>query len=419
MKIGFLLAGTEISGGVNVILEHAGYLAKTRNDVFMIVPGGKKHHDVSWHHIAKTMKWIAADNCSEIEFDILVTTFWVTCYQHDMINARHYVYFNQSVESRFYPGEQQKYLAEATYMLGYHVITEASWIKKYIYDKYAVDAFLVRNGIDKSLFLEKGHCVKKREEGRLRILVEGPLDLDFKNVKKTIELCKKSNADEIWLLTRTEIEEELNIDRVFCRVPINTVGAIYRSCDLIVKLSYIEGMFGPPLEMFHCGGTAIVYDVSGYDEYIVHGYNSLVVPTDNEKLVIDYINKLKEDPSLLQKLKNGASVTAQNWIDWTESSRQFAEVLKDIFNNLQSNKDSVASRIGTVKQLCSSIESNQTYFSNEIARLNQELSQLLNRKAYRITLPIRKITEMMRRILKMKKNTNRGFLKSHKMSKIK
>jgi hypothetical protein len=38
---------------------------------------------------------------------------------------------------------------------------------------------------------------------------------------------------------------------------------VYRSCDILGKLSYVEGMFGPPLEMFHCGWTAIVYNVTG------------------------------------------------------------------------------------------------------------------------------------------------------------
>jgi hypothetical protein len=65
-------------------------------------------------------------------------------------------------------------------------------------------------------------------------------------------------------------------------------------------------MFGPPLEMFHCGGTAIVYDVTGHDEYIRHGVNSLVVERDNELQVVDWLKKLKNDIGLLDKLKAGA-----------------------------------------------------------------------------------------------------------------
>ena len=98
---------------------------------------------------------------------------------------------------------------------------------------------------------------------------------------------------------------------------------IYRSCDVIVKLSYVEGMFGPPLEMFHCGGTTIVYDVTGHDEYIEHEKNGLVVKTDDDDKVVEYINKLKDNPRYLNKLKKEALVTAKNWISWEESSLRF------------------------------------------------------------------------------------------------
>jgi glycosyltransferase involved in cell wall biosynthesis len=108
--------------------------------------------------------------------------------------------------------------------------------------------------------------------------VEGPLGVSYKNVEKTIELCRQAEVDEIWLLTSSEVTDYPGVNRCFSRVPITETAAIYRSCDLLVKLSYVEGMFGPPLEMFHCGGTALVYDVTGHDEYIRHQQNSIVVP---------------------------------------------------------------------------------------------------------------------------------------------
>ncbi len=71
------------------------------------------------------------------------------------------------------------------------------------------------------------------------------------------------------------------------KIPVESTPVIYRSCDVLLKLSKVEGMFGPPLEMFHCGGTAITYDVTGSEEYLVSGRNSLVVPMDDEKAVAD------------------------------------------------------------------------------------------------------------------------------------
>ena len=236
------------------------------------------------------------------------------------------MYFVQSIESKFYPDNEPglKILAEMTYMLGMKVITEATWIKEYL-EKYGIDAYLVHNGIRKDIFTVEGDTFEKCDG--LRILVEGPVDVGFKNIPKTVKLVKQSEADEIWMLTSSDVKEYDGVDRVFSRVPPVDCAKIYRSCDAIVKLSYVEGMFGPPLEMFHCGGTTVVYDVTGHDEYIEHEKNGLVAKTDDDEKVVEYINKLK-DKKYLNKLKKNAIETAKNWVSWEESTLNFYNTIK-------------------------------------------------------------------------------------------
>jgi len=210
------------------------------------------------------------------------------------------------------------------------VITEAAWIREYLHDNYNRTPFLVRNGIRKDLYREHGDCAAPRVAGMLRVLVEGPVDVAYKNVPRSVELCRQAGADEVWLLSSSEISDFPGVDRVFSRVPILKTPEIYRSCDVLVKLSYIEGMFGPPLEMFHCGGTAIVYNVTGHDEYIVHDRNSLVVDRDDEDQVVACLRRLKNDPGTLQRLQRGAAATARSWPGWEDSSAEFDRALQAI-----------------------------------------------------------------------------------------
>ena len=56
---------------------------------------------------------------------------------------------------------------------------------------------------------------------------------------------------------------------------------IYGSADVLVKASNAEGMFGPPLEMFSTGGTAVAWHVQGAEEYMSDRYNSLLVPMNS------------------------------------------------------------------------------------------------------------------------------------------
>jgi hypothetical protein len=139
-----------------------------------------------------------------------------------------------------------------------------------------------------------------------------------------------SEADEVWLLTSSLVDHYPGVDRLFSRVPVEETAEIYRSCDVLIKLSRVEGMFGPPLEMFHCGGTAISYNVTGHDEYMVDARNSFVLNMEDETGVVEKINQLKNNPELLVALKNEAMETAEDWPDWDQSASKFEDTLKEI-----------------------------------------------------------------------------------------
>jgi len=330
MKIAFIVGSAAISGGTNVIFEHAIRINnRGKLQVHIVMENELDLEDLFWHPGAKNLNWLTFKDAEKIMFDAVIATWWVTTFESFRLKSKAYLYFNQSVESKFYRADNiidRKY-ADSTYFLGLNVITEATWIQKYLRNKYQIDSELVLNGIRKDIYKVDGSSIAPRDPDKLRVLVEGPLGVFFKNTEKTIELCLKSKADEVWLMTSSDINDYKGVDKVISRVPIEKTSEVYRSCDVVVKLSYVEGMFGPPLEMFHCGGTAIVYDVTGHDEYIRHNFNGLIVKTDDEEQVIKNLNFLKENPEEVERLKKGALDTANLWIDWDESSKYFEDAL--------------------------------------------------------------------------------------------
>lgn len=332
MKWAVLLGSAAVGGGTYVIFEHAVRAMEYGADVTIVTMEYVAKKELYWHDKAQKLKWKTIQEAEKETYDVVICTWWRLVYDAYRLKGKHYIYFVQSVESRFYPVEEKplRQLAEATYMLPMPVITEAVWIQEYLTKNYLKKVRLVRNGIRKDIYTPEGKCYAPREKGRLRVLVEGPVDVAFKNVPKTVSLCRKSQADEIWLMTSSDIKSYPGIDRVFSKVPIEETPQIYRSCDVIVKLSYVEGMFGPPLEMFHCGGTAVTYDVTGYDEYIEHGINALVAARDDDKKVIEYLNKMKQEPAYLKKLKAGALNTARQWNSWEQSSALFYETVREL-----------------------------------------------------------------------------------------
>ena len=352
-KIAFLIDKPILSGGIYVIFEHAIRMNRAEDVcVHLIMENELNTNDLNWHPEAKELTWLTYQESQELVFDAVVATWWKTCYELYRIKSKSYFYFNQSIESFFYKDQDVllKTYADSTYMLGLNIITEATWIKKYIKYNYGIEAQLVRNGIRKDIYTTDGPYPYKKVKGNLRVLVEGPLGVFYKNTEKAIELALKSKADEVWLLTSTEIREYKNVDKVFSKISIWETPNIYRSCDIVLKLSYVEGMFGPPLEMFHCGGTAIIYDVTGHDEYIINNFNSLVIKTNDEQQVIDKINFLKENPDELERLKQGAIQTAKDWHNWDIASDKFMNAIFSAINNNFNNQLNLENKTALIQQ---------------------------------------------------------------------
>lgn len=329
----FLVGSTAISGGTFVILQHALALKSLGWNVTLACQM-IDHGSDPWHPALDELDLVKIEDIGDVSFDVAVATWWRTVLEIHRVNARQYVYFVQSVESRFYGDdpilESIVELVNETYELELLVITIAAWIQMYLFSEHGAPSLLVRNGIRKDLFASVGPRFAPLRQDGLRVLVEGPVGVPMKNVDAAVRLARAGGASEVWLVSGNAGESNHLVDRFFRTVRVEDMAMIYRSCDVLLKLSRVEGMFGPPLEMFHCGGTVITYDVTGFEEYVIDGINGLVVPMDDEPGVIAAVHKLATDRSLLARLKHGALLTAAEWMDWEKSSREFAGFMNSI-----------------------------------------------------------------------------------------
>jgi len=108
------------------------------------------------------------------------------------------------------------------------------------------------------------------------------------------------------------------------------MASAYAGHDVVLKLSRIEGMFGPPLEGFHCGATCVVTPVTGHDEYVAHGFNGLVTDWDDERGTARLLDLLARDRALLHELRLNAVRTARAWPSWSDQAHVMAAALRAI-----------------------------------------------------------------------------------------
>jgi len=340
MRLCFLVGSLAISGGTYVIVQHASYLRGQGFDITLAVQESFTPATLLWHDQIPKLRCIPFEDAKSEHFDLVIATWWKTALELGNFDAGRYAYFVQSIESRFYPGDERplQALVDSTYRLPVSYVTEADWIRVQLLECFGQKATLVRNGIRKDVYRVSGPTVAALRNGQPRIMVEGHFGVSFKNTALAIRLAREAGAKDIWVLTGSPVSWLPRVSRVFSRVPMTETASIYRSCDILVKLSTVEGMFGPPLEMFHCGGTAVVFDVTGHDEYIANGLNAQVVNQNDLDGVVMAIRELLTNSNRLQQLKLGALQTAAQWPSWDQSSGQFSEWIESCLKGGKTNK---------------------------------------------------------------------------------
>ncbi|WP_206194063.1 glycosyltransferase [Serratia microhaemolytica] len=344
-KLCFLVGSMAISGGTYVIVQHAAYLLDQGYDVTLAVQEPFNADTLAWHDRIMQLHCVPIEDAKREEFDLVIATWWKTALELHHFNAPRYAYFVQSIESYFYPENETplRSLVDATYELPCSYITEAKWIQEYLETNYAHRVALVRNGIRKDIYQAEGTAVALRDsQHQPRVLVEGHFGVPFKNTALAIRLAREAGAKDIWVLTGSPVKWIPGVSRVFSRVPMSVTSEIYRSCDILVKLSTVEGMFGPPLEIFHCGGTAIVFDVSGHDEYITDGHNACVVKRGDLDGVVTTLRRLLNNRVELTKLQANALQTAESWASWSESSSAFRDWVEVVLSGPVVNRTALA-----------------------------------------------------------------------------
>jgi glycosyltransferase involved in cell wall biosynthesis len=326
IRLVFVLPGLGLSGGIYVILRHANALAAEGMDVCIMSPPGENTFD--WYPHTNTVRIVEYDKSLLDRADVAFATGWQTALNVINSSARHKSYFVQSDETRFVDDIAMKKVVAETYRMPFRYLTEARWIISWLRANFGHQSWYVPNGVDLALFGRSGRVLKQRGP-RARVLIEGPIAIPWKGVEDAYRAVEGLDCD-IWLVSSAgRPPSDWKIDRFFERVPMNEMGAIYRSCDIFVKMSRVEGFFGPPLEAMACGCAVAVAEVSGYDEFIVHDNNALVSPTGDIASMRDNVRRLISDMPLRRRLADCGRETSSHWA-WDASFEAMEKFIESL-----------------------------------------------------------------------------------------
>lgn len=327
MKVAYLIPGCGVSGGIAVVCQHANRLLKRGHEVMLVTETAER--SIDWFPEQRVP--ILGINQYPADIDILVATGWSTSFRVAMLPARRKFYFVQSDETRFHPTNSPwEHITRLSYTIGYNYLTEARWIKEWLAENFGHDAELVPNGLDDAIFFPAEPLQPKGNKPR--VLLEGAIGLPYKGMSEAFAAVHDLDV-EVWCVSSYgRPKRHWKCDRFFEHVPMTEMRRIYSSCDILLKLSRVEGFFGPPMEMMACGGVAVVGKVTGYDEYIENEVNALVVDPLKPHEASMAIRRLLDDSELRARLIENGRQTALRW-QWEPSidvlERYYLDVLDD------------------------------------------------------------------------------------------
>jgi glycosyltransferase involved in cell wall biosynthesis len=334
VRVAFLVNDLQLSGGIGVVVQHARQLAIHHGfDVTLVL--AREQDQPHWGYDELPHLHVTAlSDAREERFDVAVATWWETMYSLFTLPAERYAYFVQSLEDRFYgAGRPEQIGAALTLDLPISFITEARWIADTLAAlRPDAPCFYVRNGIDKATFASPASLSVRLRERPLHVLIEGDPAVWFKRVAAALHAAGAMHEPRHVTVVggnRTGLANA-RADAVVGPLSHRDMAALYAETDVVLKLSSVEGMFGPPLEGFHMGATCVVTEVTGHDEYVEHGWNGLLCDWDDLRGTARLLDRLAVDRRELHFLRTNALATARAWPSWEQAGQFMALALQRI-----------------------------------------------------------------------------------------
>jgi glycosyltransferase involved in cell wall biosynthesis len=390
VRIAFILQDLQLSGGVGVVVEHASQLNRRHGFECSLVVTGRPT-DAPWPYRGLAdVRVLGLEEARDERFDVAVASWWETTLDLFTLEADRHAYFIQLLEDSTYPiGWPERAAAAMTMALPVRFITEARWIADTVELMQPGNRVLyVRNGIPKDVFAGPER-VEPALDGPLRIVVEGSRALAHKGVDDALHAAALMREEhETTLVTGNVGTGPPPVaDRVLTGISHAQMAELLREQHVMLKLTRAEGMYGPPLEGFHMGATVATTPVTGFDEYIRHQHNGLVVGWDDPHGTARALDLLARDRSLLHCLRTNAFATAAGWPSWEQSSQFMALALRAVHRDPPPLPQPAGVRLAS--ELATDIAEQQR-LRNQVLAKDAHLEAVFDQRAWQLAIHARR-----------------------------
>lgn len=322
LKIIYLLASTEVRGGIKIQIQHCNQLATLGHDVSILSVNSKPdwiNVDVPW--VKQEIPQGEILGTSLPACDLAIFSFYEQAYALQAAASRQDfipIYFAQGDEMLFGDPDQaedpviKSHITAARNSLKFYypTLTVSHSAASRLVALGAESPQVIHNGIDLNVFRPG----KTSKHDSLRILAVGSETPRFKGIAELYAALIKLKQDP-QLPTFTFVRASPQPNR-FARLPLETefhlnpaqadLANIYASADIFVGPSQNESFYLPPLEAMASGTAVICSDLPSIREFASPGRDLLSFTPGNISEMYSQIKKLLGSEELRNTLvKNG------------------------------------------------------------------------------------------------------------------
>lgn len=129
------------------------------------------------------------------------------------------------------------------------------------------------------------------------------LRLVFAGQGKTFDECKNK-------VSKYELDK-----KVYFLGQVSDVNQLYRSCDLLVSASFMEGLPFNVMEAMMCGLPVVLSDIKGHNDLIRNGKNGILYENGSILGLTEGIERLISDKSMYQYIKSNTYLPKEYLIE--------------------------------------------------------------------------------------------------------
>jgi len=190
-----------------------------------------------------------------------------------------------------------------------------------IEERYHQKCFLIQNGIDPSIFYPHERRAWG-ENGRIRILSVGPMQVGFKGIPDTLQSIKILKDKGIPLeFTRVSPyppseNEEVGkvVDQYYMNLKEKEMAELYRNTDIFISSSLEGEGFGlPAMEALASGVPCILTEISSYKNFGTERDFAYFVPTHRPDRIAEGVITFIEDRGLRERFRERGIIIAKGF----------------------------------------------------------------------------------------------------------